>query len=401
MTTAVQFLNGLDTIGGNVVSFTNGATQIIMDLGVNFAPAENKNDDLMASGVLPNVPALFTDEQGQFEQQVVFVSHLHLDHMGAFKYLTKPTDVYMSQESIDLYQTLVDLKVEPAANVKLHVILPEEPVTVGPFTITAFLSDHDAPGALMLRVSDGQHTFVHSGDVRLDGPHPERVEHWTQVLHAQKIDLFLLEGTEFSFEPDPQRARHTEASLQHDFQKTLQTVTGLVIINPYERNVERLVELQNTAKSAGRTLVWDQRFSRVLQALGAMQVNELERDVTWQKILAEPDKYVVQNHFEQLHSLDQVADGFTYLHMNGEPLGEYDPRFAELLAYLESRHVELQFMGASGHAAPDDLIRLAKAVNAQVTVPWHSFKPEGEASALRAAKLQTYLPTKNEILTFD
>ena len=87
--------------------------------------------------------------------------------------------------------------------------------------------------------------------------------------------------------------------------------------------------------------------------------------------------------------------------MNGEPLGDYDPRYADLTAYLEQRGVALQLAGASGHATPDDLLRIAVEVDAKMTVPWHSFHPEREAEELRQIGIETYLPKKGETFTFE
>ncbi|MCC7668990.1 MAG: MBL fold metallo-hydrolase [Leuconostoc pseudomesenteroides] len=397
MSTQVQFLNGLNTIGGNVVSFTQGNTRLVMDFGVNFAPAETPTGDLLADGTLPALPDLFTDVDSDMAT-TIFVSHLHLDHMGALKYLTKPTDVYMSQASADLYQVLTELGTESAPNATIKVIPFETPMMFGDFEVTFFETDHDARGAAAIRVRDGVHTFVHSGDVRLDGPHPERVNHWADILREAHIDLFLLEGTEFSFDADDEteHVRHTEMSVQQDFGQILDEHHQLVVINPYERNIDRLEALQNTARLHGREILWDKQFATIMRAMGVADVKEID----WEAVVAEPNHYVVQNHFNQLHDLDQFDGQFVYLHMNGEPLGEYDPRFAELQAYLDANHVELQRLGASGHAKPEDLVSLAQHVNAQKTVTWHSFKPEKEAEALRKVGLNVYLPTKGETLVY-
>ncbi|MFR8086721.1 MAG: MBL fold metallo-hydrolase, partial [Leuconostoc gelidum] len=194
MSMQVKFLNGLNTIGGNVVSFTQGKTRLVMDFGVNFAPSEIPTGDLLANGTLPDLPDLFTDAHSEFET-TIFVSHLHLDHMGALKYLTKPTDVYMSQASADLYYVLTKLGIESAPYANIKVIDFENPTNFGKFEVTFFETDHDARGAAAIRIRNGEHTVVHSGDVRLDGPHPERVNHWADILRDENIDLLLLEGT--------------------------------------------------------------------------------------------------------------------------------------------------------------------------------------------------------------
>ncbi|MBR2277423.1 MBL fold metallo-hydrolase [Leuconostoc gasicomitatum] len=393
----VKFLNGLNTIGGNVVSFTQGKTRLVMDFGVNFAPSETPTGDLLSNGTLPDLPDLFTDVSSEYET-TIFVSHLHLDHMGALKYLTKPIDVYMSQASADLYYVLTKLGIESAPYANIKVIDFEKPTSFGDFEVTFFETDHDARGAAAIRIRNGEHTVVHSGDVRLDGPHPERVNHWADVLRDENIDLLLLEGTEFSFDEanDIAHERYTEMSLQQNFAQVLQSSEQLVVINPYERNIDRLVALQATVQANGREMRWDHQFVTILLAMGMTDFKEID----WETVLAHPGHYVIQNHFNQLHDLDQFNGDYVYLHMNGEPLGEYDPRFAELSDYLTNNDVLFCGLGVSGHARPDDLVALAQHISAKKTVTWHSFKPEKEAKALREVGLNVYLPTKGEILNY-
>ena len=398
MTTKVTVLNGVDTIGGNVVAFETQTARVIMDFGINFAPADSQPDDLLSNGILPALPDLFTDIASD-KQTAIFISHLHLDHMGALKYLTKLTPVYMTTESATLYAELRRQDLESAPNAQVQVIAPNKDVQIGDLTVRAFATDHDIMGAVMFEVTDGQHRFVHSGDVRYDGWHPERVTAWTQYLHEHRPDLFFIEGTEFSFDDDTSRQRRTEATVLTDFTNAMAS-DELVVINPYERNVERLMKLSAAARQVNRKLVWDERFAGILRAMGASNEIMLGQDVTVADMQQQPGRYVLQNHFDNLHLLD-AFDTFSYLHMNGEPLGDYDPRYADLTAYLAQRGVALQLAGASGHATPDDLLRIAVEVDAKMTVPWHSFHPEREAEALRQIGIETYLPKKGEIFTFE
>ena len=91
-----------------------------------------------------------------------------------------------------------------------------------------------------------------------------------------------------------------------------------------------------------------------------------------------------------------------YVHSNGEPLGDYDPRFAQLKDWLADHQIPLQFMNASGHATREDLITLAKEVNPRVIVPWHSFHPEREAEAIDAeTNADVVLPERDLYYDFD
>ncbi|KAI3473660.1 hypothetical protein Pfo_031501 [Paulownia fortunei] len=194
----------------------------------------------------------------------------------------------------DLFtDVLTELGTESAPNATIKVIPFETPMMFGDFEVTFFETDHDARGAAAIRVRD---------------------------------------GTEFSFDADDEteHVRHTEMSVQQDFGQILDEHHQLVVINPYERNIDRLEALQNTARLHGREILWDKQFATIMRAMGVADVKEID----WEAVVAEPNHYV----------------------------GEYDPRFAELQAYLDANHVELQRLGASGHAKPEDLVSLAQHV---------------------------------------
>jgi ribonuclease J len=191
--------------------------------------------------------------------------------MGALQYLTKDVPIYMSPASLKLYETLIAAGDEkPVKN--LHALTPEQPLTIGDLTVTGYLSDHDEPGIMALAISDGDHTYVHSGDVRLNGPHRDRVDHWAQALHDQHVKMLFLEGTTFSFDSDTpvEDSQHpatpyTEATLQTAFGQALDDAEQLVVLNPYVRNWERLVSFQATAHQHHRQIAWTELSQQVLK----------------------------------------------------------------------------------------------------------------------------------------
>lgn len=401
MQTTVQFLNGLDTIGGNVVSFVNGTTRLVMDLGINFNPEQQANADGYAIGYFPKLPTLFTDQQADELQTFVFISHLHIDHMGALSYLKQNTLVYMSQASYDLYQVLLTLGLEKPTVANIKVLESEVAMSFGPFTVTGYVTDHDIQGAMMFKISDGTHIFVHSGDVRWDGDQADLVTHWVHALQNETVDLLLMEGTEFSFPKSQNLQRNTEMQLQQQFQQKMLQTDQLIVINPYERNVHRLVALYNSAQAAGRQMVWEPEYGQILKKMDSFAGLVLGSDISWQMIKETPQRFVVQNRFHNLAQLSQLRAPFIYLHMNGEPLGRYDERFSQMEHFLQEQQGTLIELGASGHATRTDLTKIAHLVNAKVTVPWHTFKPNLMADQLRKVGLTVKQPEKNETLNFE
>lgn len=53
--TEIRFLNGLQTIGGNIVEFSQGASRVIMDFGVAADLTDETPASAIANGKLPNV----------------------------------------------------------------------------------------------------------------------------------------------------------------------------------------------------------------------------------------------------------------------------------------------------------------------------------------------------------
>ncbi|MCX2454718.1 MBL fold metallo-hydrolase [Lacticaseibacillus nasuensis] len=389
--TSLRFLNGLTTIGGNIVEFTQGSSRVIMDFGVAADLTGETTESAIAAGKLPNLPDLLGDAPDAFAHEAIFISHLHIDHMGALQYLQRAIPIYLSEPSYRLYQTLIRLGIEPPV-ANLHPLAFETPLAIGSFTVTGFASDHDEPGAMALLVDDGEHRYAHSGDVRLNGPHRTRVEHWAQVMHAAKVNVLMLEGTTFSFDTDApvEDAAHpsaplTEASLAEALRAHLQAAQLLVVINPYQRNYERLATIQAVAAECGRTMVWEPQDAEILHTMTGVTPAAIIGDtVSLAEVATHPAAYLMETTFAHRQWLAQLPVS-EYLHSNGEPLGDYDPRFAELQDWLAAQGIPLTFLSCTGHATKADLITLANWIAPQTIVPWHSFKPEAEAAALDAA----------------
>ena len=406
--TTIRFLNGLNTIGGNIVEFATKTSRVIMDFGVAADLSHETVASAIDNGKLPHVPELFFDQPDSFANEAIFISHLHIDHMGALQYLQKNIPIYLSEPSYRLYQVLIRLGIEkPVAN--LHPLAFEAPLTIGDLTVTGFHSDHDEPGVMALLIDDGARRFAHSGDVRLNGPHADRVHAWASRFNAEKISLFMLEGTSFSFDtPTPVEDQDhpsvplTEMSLQTKFRQLLTDSPQLVVINPYNRNYERMAAFQASAHASGRQLVWEPNEAAILTAMTNQQPDAiLGKTIQLTDLAQAPQQYVLQNSYAHLERLADLPIS-AYVHSNGEPLGDYDPRFAQLKDWLADHQIPLQFMNASGHATREDLITLAKEVNPRVIVPWHSFHPEREAEAIDAeTNADVVLPERDLYYDFD
>lgn len=403
----IKFWNGLHSIGSNIFSLDNGEDRLIMDFGMpneDYDEAANLSatEALIEAAKLPAIPHLYDTADFQSElldvkdspyaNQAVCISHLHLDHNAGLKYLPKNMTVYMSEETKALYDSLLasDLEVEVSAD--LQGVPYNTPIEIGHYTVTFIANDHDTVGTSSILIQAHDKRIVHSGDVRKHGYHPGNITN--MIEQVKPVDLLMIEGTSFSF-PDEIEVEvvRSERDLIDDFTQLLLEEERTIVINPYPRNVERMVELNRLANKIGRPIYWDQRFSNLLSHYTTETVN------TWSE-QGPKSRQVLQVHFDDRDELVGLEAG-VFVHMNGEPLGDYDPRYEVLMKTLEAAGFDFLDYSVSGHASRNDIIDIVKEIDPDVTVPWHTFEPQDQASVLNDNDVRTFLPEAGKAYKLD
>ena len=389
-----QFVSGLNTIGGNIIDIRSDFGRVIFDYGEVSDPE---------SGSLP-------DLSHTTENTAIFISHLHIDHIGSLKYVPKKVPIYMSQESYTLYNHLVEIGEELPIKASVYPVDYHKVKKIGDIKVTAKQSDHDIRGASAFFVETPDVKFIYSGDLRLTGNYPEFVEEWMEEANKFQADILLLEGTTFSFEEE--REHVAEKELYAHWQELIRnTPSEIIFINPYIRNTERLLNLLKQTKAQGRCVVLEPKYAHllkeienytdtyVLQDLDFEEAFE-DRWVSLESIQNEPTKYVLQNSFENRSFMNRFNSGI-YGHSNGEPLGDYDSRYEDLIKTIEANNFAFENLNSGGHATKEDLIKIAQIIDAKVTVPWHSFKPEALAEALSRSGIASMLPELDVVYSIN
>ncbi|KZE37992.1 hypothetical protein AV656_03400 [Bhargavaea cecembensis] len=420
--TRYRFWGGLDTIGGNIVEILTGEARVICDFGLSYSGDPVKQPggitltkQLIIDGSLPAIPDLYdkggllSDAAGPVHEKIpqtaIFISHLHLDHMGGLPHLPEGTKVYLSREAYRLYNILIETGGEQPARVSLNPVGDNETVTVGDIRVTFKPSDHDTPGSSVLFIETDDLKLIHSGDLRLTGNHPDKVISWVKEAEQWQPDVLLLEGTSFS--SDRKENLSAIPATEEELIESLETILcddteNIVFINPYIRNIERMKDVAETVERSGREIVFEEAYARVLKTfhpelqpavLRETLIGEetFEKTISLQELSEHPGRFVLQNSYPNIRFAEGFGGGI-YCHSNGEPLGSYDPRYADMLAQLEKHQFSFRELGTSGYAGQMDLLAIAEVIEAGVTVPWHTLRPDVFHKELQLAGVRPFLP---------
>jgi hypothetical protein len=99
--------------------------------------------------------------------------------------------------------------------------------------------------------------------------------------------------------------------------------------------------------------------------------------VTQEMLQKAPEQYVLQLDYANLYELIDLKDVVSYyFHMDGAPLGSYDPSYQKMFSVLETLKIPYEYKGLGGHAAPYYLRHMVDTIAPKTLIPLHSFRPE-------------------------
>ena len=155
-------LGGLGEFGMNMLAMRCGDDIIVVDAGMLFPGSELLGVDF----VVPDISYLLDNRE---HLRGVVISHGHEDHIGAVPYVLSQLEVPVY--TTGLAEALIrrrlkehDLEHEPT----IHVIRPQEKITLGCFEIEFIHVTHSITNAVALAIGTPLGTVIHTADFKID-----------------------------------------------------------------------------------------------------------------------------------------------------------------------------------------------------------------------------------------
>lgn len=246
MSLSLTVHRGTKQIGGTCIEINHDSgARLILDAG---RPLDAPKD---AIGLLPASLDLT-------RPATVLICHAHQDHWGVLHEMPDAWPVWTGPISERLIRLGYAMNKQSFAH-GVSTWCYQKPSQIGPFTVTAWLTDHSAPDAAMLLIeADGKRIF-YTGDFRAHGRKGNLVGQLMSAPPAD-IDVLITEGTNIGTD----KPTVTETEIEHQLIRLLDEVRGRVFVYWSAQNVDRTASLFRAVRQRRRRLFVDLYAAEVM-----------------------------------------------------------------------------------------------------------------------------------------
>jgi len=408
---------GRHEIGGMCVEVVaDDGTRLLLDLGMplvapgggdfHWGTPQRPTEELIAEGVLVDIPGVFPHDPSAPAIAAIVLTHSHLDHWGLAHHAHPAIPVYGSEGTIAVLEVGRVFFPDAALPADLRDLPTDEAVRFGGLALTAIPVDHAAPDSRALLVeADGQR-LLYTGDLRAHGRTGFRFENMLCDERLVGVDWLLCEGTTLGSSGGSHGLR-SEAEVEDAL---LDLATGapdaLVAVVASGQNLDRLVSCFRAARRSGRQLVIDPYQAYVLMQLAPLSKNipqftwedvrvsfvphQVERlkeaglmdlarkmsaegRVSSDELAAQPGRFLMCLRASRggTRLLDKVGAANVVLVWSMWS-GYWKRDGCAMRGWAARENLKAHFVNSGGHAWPEDLKRLEKAIGAKETIWVHT-----------------------------
>jgi ribonuclease J len=445
MKTEFVMYSGLYTIGGVNASLTYGKDRVIFEFGSAYDPKTNVFDgtvekrgknwirDMLRLGSLPRIDGVYRREDLMDEPGIVpaeespyntaiFITHLHLDHMGLIGTVAPEIPVYMHRKARILERALEDTGEGVDTLRRDYTDLPPDaPIRVGAIEVYPLLVREDSYCDFSFLISTPDGTLYWTGDLYLHGINRDLTLKKMEFAKQRGVDVLMCDCTSFmdsvmgmmydttdpaAILPNkeiPPGMLSEEAYYAALFEH-MKNIRGLCVFNYYQREMSEVTQFISWAEQTGRLCLFEPDAAYLVYRFFGIKPNvfipdsrrypadpgrqsgwfkellQNSRVVTRQEICSQPAKYMLQNSYRHILELFGLPrDGGVYLHADGIPIGDFDPAYANMRRIVDRagfKYVTFFQKNYFGHGYPCQVKYFVDEINPRVLIPCHSYNPE-------------------------
>ncbi len=381
-------LGGVEEIGRNMTAFEFGDDIIIIDCGFQFKEDDTPGIDY----ILPNTKYL---EDRQHKIRGMFITHGHLDHIGAIPYVIDRIG-YPPIFTRRLTAVMIRKRQEEFPNLKpldIHEVEKEDTIKAGNIRVKFFSVYHTIPDSMGIVIETPYGECVFTGDLRLDhlGGIPTETEEKEFGYFKDKKVLFLAAD---STNVDKPGFSVPERVVQKNLDEIITNATGRLIIGTFSSQLERIMRMLEAAERCGKKVLIEGRSMKVnieiVKHLGMLKVAD-KTFIGAEQLESLPDSKIVilatgaqGDEFAALmrialktHKNVKIKKGDTVVLSSSVIPG--NERSVQKLKDNLSRqgarivHRDTMEVHASGHANRDETFWIHSKINPKFFMPLHGY----------------------------
>lgn len=240
-------LGGVDEVGKNMYVVEDRNNIFILDAGLMLP----EDDMFGVDAVIPDITYLLENKN---RIKAIFLSHGHVDHIGALGYLLKKINVpvYGTRLTLGLAEDLLkSTQSTSAIKYEFKTIHANSKVTIGKTTFTFFKVNHNIPDAVGIAIHTSQGIIVYTGDFKFDQTpiNNEYTEIDKLVKLREKGVLCLLSD---SMNAESPGVTPSEATVGQHLYEVISNAKGRVITATFAMNIHRLQQVMEACEKLNR-----------------------------------------------------------------------------------------------------------------------------------------------------
>ncbi len=265
-------LGGVEEVGRNMTVVEYGDDIVVLDMGFKFRDEETPGIDFL----LPNTKYL---EEKKDKIRAVFITHGHLDHIGAIPYLMgrigNPPIYSRSLTTVMIQKRQEEFPDSPKLNI--HTVDREDIIRAGNLRVRFFSVTHTIPDSMGVIIETPYGDIVATGDIKLDhvdGVPNEDEEKTYDIFKNRKTLLLMADSTNIE---NP--GFSTPEWLVHkSLEEIIKSVKGRLIIGTFASQIERIVKIMEIAEHYGKKVVVEGRSMKnnieIIRKVGVLNVDK-------------------------------------------------------------------------------------------------------------------------------